>query len=141
MGPRRVNTSLSKSISKCLPRRYCIFWKKSIHFLIYNIYVFLGEYVIDGKCYPCHGSCSECSGSSSTQCTHCSNRTMHLGSCLEVCPQGTFSETGSEDSKHIQFCRPCPQACAQCDSMDHCTECLGVLQLQNGQCLASCEDG
>ncbi|KZS13967.1 furin-like protease 2 [Daphnia magna] len=100
-----------------------------------------GEYVVEGKCYPCHGSCSECSGSSSSQCTHCSNRTMHLGSCLESCPQGTFVEAGSVDSRHIEFCRPCPHACAQCDSMDHCTECLGALHLQNGRCLASCEDG
>ena len=60
---------------------------------------------------------------------------MHLVSCLDVCPQGTFGQAGSEDSKHIQFCQPCPQVSAQCDSMDHCTECLGVVQLQTGNVL------
>lgn len=91
---------------------------------------------MDGQCFPCHGTCLQCSGPSSSQCTACMNSTLHLGSCVDQCPQGTFAERGALD-----YCRPCPQSCAQCDSLEHCTECLGVLHLQDGQCRASCDDG
>jgi len=101
-----------------------------------------GEYLDEDKCIPCHKSCRECVGPWATNCTTCPDAVlMHDGSCLDACSQGSFSETGFQNSSPFQVCVPCPLACAQCDALDHCTECLGGLHLQDGYCLAACKDG
>lgn len=101
-----------------------------------------GEYFAEDECIECHTSCHQCVGPLANDCTECSPEMSWMteeGSCIESCPQATFSETGY--SSPFQFCVPCPLACAQCDALDHCTECLGGLHLQGGRCLANCNDG
>merc|ERR1712035_55041 len=115
----------------------------SHHFRPFNCW-HLGEYFAEEKCIKCHESCRQCAGPLATDCTECSSETSWMtegGSCLESCPQATFSETGYQHSSPLRLCMPCPLACAQCDALDHCTECLGGLHLQDGYCLANCNDG
>ncbi len=84
----------------------------------------------DGQnCAPiCPAGCQACS--SPSVCTVCAPGKFLLnGSCLDVCPGGSFGNSGN--------CSACPQTCATCSSATTCTSCPPGQNLQNGQC-SSC---
>jgi hypothetical protein len=49
---------------------------------------------------PCHSSCYTCDGSGSDDCTSCAGGTYlkaTTGTCVNVCPDGTYKYTHDDD--------------------------------------------
>ncbi|XP_064106409.1 furin-like protease 2 isoform X1 [Macrobrachium nipponense] len=96
-----------------------------------------GTYASENQeCLGCHESCVMCSGPAQNQCLACHSGllyVLHLGLCVETCPQGYYSVDGT--------CMHCGLHCNECDGPEQCTICDHHLLLANGSCLTSCPQG
>lgn len=52
---------------------------------------------------------------------------------MQGCLDGTYMELG--------MCVPCLHTCKTCVSRLNCTTCANALQLQSGECRATCAEG
>ena len=92
------------------------------------------EYSDNGRCHSCHSTCETCMGPTESDCLTCSNNLLlQNNKCVNTCDKGYFMEAG--------ICTPCLHTCTQCVSRMNCTECVKGLQLQSGECRATCADG
>lgn len=94
----------------------------------------LAEYADNGRCHSCHSTCETCMGPTENDCLTCSNNLLlQNNKCVSTCDKGYFMEAG--------ICTLCLHTCTQCVSRMNCTECVKGLQLQSGECRATCADG
>ncbi|KAG7160333.1 Furin-like protease 2-like [Homarus americanus] len=87
-------------------------------------------------CLGCHASCAMCSGLAQNQCLACRVDflyVLHLGLCVERCPEGYFAVNGS--------CLHCGGHCSECINPEQCSRCDHHLLLSNGSCLTNCPEG
>lgn len=96
--------------------------------------IFIAEYFDNGRCHPCHSTCETCTGPTENDCLSCApNLLLQNNKCVNTCDKGYFMEAGA--------CTLCLHTCNQCVSRMNCTECVKGLQLQSGECRATCADG
>lgn len=99
-----------------------------------NLFSFTAEYFDNGHCHSCHSTCETCMGPTENDCLTCSNNLLlQNNKCVSTCDKGSFMEAG--------ICTLCLHTCTQCVSRMNCTECVKGLQLQSGECRATCADG
>ena len=79
-------------------------------------------------CIQCDSSCLECSGSSSSDCMSCinSSKSIIMGKCVDVCPQGYYSDS-------LKSCKNCKINCKICQNYEICQSCFDgyVLGIDN----------
>ncbi|CAL9697513.1 unnamed protein product [Knipowitschia caucasica] len=104
----------------------------------------LGTYLQhDGfTCSSCHRSCLSCQGPQ--LCSTCeAPHHLHNGSCIRVCPVGSYSSTQATDGRQLGFCLRCDPVCSSCsgDSAKDCLTCSpGHLRLLH-LCVTHCPTG
>eukprot|EP01016_Furgasonia_blochmanni_P023328 TRINITY_DN251_c0_g5_i1.p1 TRINITY_DN251_c0_g5~~TRINITY_DN251_c0_g5_i1.p1 ORF type:complete len:2505 (+),score=375.87 TRINITY_DN251_c0_g5_i1:195-7709(+) len=90
---------------------------------------------VNNTCVPCADSCLTCKDNSSfcTQCISPKNLIKANGSCLDTCPDGSFTQNG--------VCVRCAPGCDACGNYTQCTTCSTGFNLTNGMCTSSCPTG
>lgn len=87
--------------------------------------------VVNGnECLVCLSSCKTCS--STTYCDTCFSGTyLYNGTCLPICPSGTFPNSTT------LVCDSCLSPCQTCISFTFCLSCIdSTLYVINGSCVS-----
>ncbi|XP_041074013.1 proprotein convertase subtilisin/kexin type 5-like [Polyodon spathula] len=66
-------------------------------------------------CVACHKQCESCNGPNANDCQTCTlPNYLYNGTCLTVCPAGTFESSEEADGVGLGFCSACDHVCATC---------------------------
>lgn len=101
------------------------------------------------NCTKCNPYCDTCADSP-TSCTVCTSTGIYTaylynlsslnGTCMRVCPSGTYGETFNSTGPNI--CLACDLNCTLCTgNPTPCTQCIAGLFLYAGVCNSSCPNG
>lgn len=97
-------------------------------------------------CRSCHRLCLSCNGPGSNQCRTCAAPTyLHNSSCVNHCPDGSYSSRQDADREELGVCSSCDPICSTCTgpSPKDCLTCSpGYLHLQLLHlCVSHCPTG
>uniref|UniRef100_A0AAZ1XTH8 TNFR-Cys domain-containing protein n=1 Tax=Oreochromis aureus TaxID=47969 RepID=A0AAZ1XTH8_OREAU len=95
-------------------------------------------------CKGCHRHCLSCEGPGNDECQTCAvPRYLYNSTCVNTCPDGTYTTRQEADGKMLGLCLPCDHVCSSCTSASprDCLTCspgyLRLLQL----CVIHCPTG
>ncbi|XP_063337181.1 proprotein convertase subtilisin/kexin type 5 isoform X2 [Pelmatolapia mariae] len=95
-------------------------------------------------CKGCHRHCLSCEGPGNDECQTCAvPRYLYNSTCVNTCPDGTYTTRQEADGKMLGLCLPCDHVCSSCTSASprDCLTCspgyLRLLQL----CVTHCPTG
>ncbi|KAL4432734.1 hypothetical protein ABPG74_011555 [Tetrahymena malaccensis] len=95
-------------------------------------------------CADCDKKCKTCQANPSN-CSSCSDgsQSLYLGTCIPICPVGTYSQLISSPSGNYNQCVNCLNNCQTCQSTSKCNLCQpGFYLISDGtQCVQSCPSG
>ncbi|KAL4479152.1 hypothetical protein ABPG72_008982 [Tetrahymena utriculariae] len=95
-------------------------------------------------CADCNKKCKTCQANPNN-CSSCSDssQSLYLGTCISICPVGTYSQQISSPSGNYNQCVQCIDNCQTCSSTSKCILCQpGFYLTSDGtQCVQQCPSG
>ena len=85
--------------------------------------------ILTQTCVSCEDPCKTCTNTFDT-CLSCLTGVMFENTCLDVCPDKYFDQSGS--------CKACPTNCSSCTGSNSCTTCIDTFVLYTGFCITNC---